>query len=996
MNNFGDKLKRFFGCAAYGFGITIETVSNGKGILGNIAELSKGIGTEFLADVSESEFESFGNWLETHKFNKRFSRTLKSLTCAPDIWAAIVEIINGNATKRIKDTKHDKHSDITAGSVAAISRVWLNPYKKDYIVNSCKNSKKYTKLDEYDKACVRDILSNACDIYLEAAFEEFLNREDKILASVLISALGSKIDNYAEEIRAFTERHRIAEGTQLSYGKVQVTKIVEETFALVCSWCGNHIADNFVKDRSEDNKYICESCGTACFMISHTANADEIADKISNKFAEFTAELYKKIDEDGNATRARIDSAEKNIINIGQNIQCLKAALKADYISKEEIKRLADYISRYEPDNLLVRFVNAFLSPRKDAVSKFLDDFPIGSETEEGVDLITDVLIRYMQATWIETLSVFIEKAYKQNKRLKSYSEIRDRFVKQSTAVDDGTYDLTYKRDVFIAYSTEDLKYIRNLVTELEKAEIECFVAYRNLPNCFGEDFRKDICLAMQHCSVLLFASSRNSRHRNCDAVWELQTWHDEQPQKPRFEYLIENYSAEDNYYVCKKIKQMLPLSYATLGDYNTIIDVIGNALPNPYSSSAFKAESTNSATVDIHDTTPIKSIQSNSPVIAKTDDKMSEPKKETAKTPSVNGTLPDNEKSMLDLISAAEQGNADAQYKLGNSYYHGNGVTQDYKEAVKWYRLAADKGHTNAQYNLGCCYDFGNGVTQDYKEAVKWYRLAADKGNTKAQYNLGCCYDFGNGVTQDYKEAVKWYRLAADKGHTKAQYNLGNSYYHGNGVTQDYKEAVKWYRLAADKGHTNAQYNLGYCYYHGNGVTQDYKEAVKWYRLVADKGDTDAQYNLGCCYDFGNGVTQDYKEAVKWYRLAADKGHTNAQYNLGYCYYHGNGVTQDYKEAVKWYRLAADKGNTDAQNNLGNSYYHGNGVTQDYKEAVKWYRLAADKGDTDAQYNLGCCYYHGNGVTQDYKEAVKWYRLAADNGHAEAKKFLEKVKQYL
>ena len=59
----------------------------------------------------------------------------------------------------------------------------------------------------------------------------------------------------------------------------------------------------------------------------------------------------------------------------------------------------------------------------------------------------------------------------------------------------------------------------------------------------------------------------------------------------------------------------------------------------------------------------------------------------------------------------------------------NGDGVPQDYKEAVKWYRLAAEQGYADAQYNLGLMYSNGEGVPQDYKEAVKWYRLAAEQG---------------------------------------------------------------------------------------------------------------------------------------------------------------------------------------------------------------------------------------------------------------------------
>ncbi len=38
------------------------------------------------------------------------------------------------------------------------------------------------------------------------------------------------------------------------------------------------------------------------------------------------------------------------------------------------------------------------------------------------------------------------------------------------------------------------------------------------------------------------------------------------------------------------------------------------------------------------------------------------------------------------------------AQVKLGEMYYKGHGVPQDYNEAVKWLRLAAEQGDAQAQ----------------------------------------------------------------------------------------------------------------------------------------------------------------------------------------------------------------------------------------------------------------------------------------------------------
>ena len=96
-----------------------------------------------------------------------------------------------------------------------------------------------------------------------------------------------------------------------------------------------------------------------------------------------------------------------------------------------------------------------------------------------------------------------------------------------------------------------------------------------------------------------------------------------------------------------------------------------------------------------------------------------------------------------------AEGGDANAQLNLGVMYYNGEGVPQDYKEAVKWYRMSAEQGHDDAQKNLVMMYNFGEGVPQDLKEAVKWCRMAAEQGHAKAQFLstvMVVCNNFGLG----------------------------------------------------------------------------------------------------------------------------------------------------------------------------------------------------------------------------------------------------------
>ena len=77
-----------------------------------------------------------------------------------------------------------------------------------------------------------------------------------------------------------------------------------------------------------------------------------------------------------------------------------------------------------------------------------------------------------------------------------------------------------------------------------------------------------------------------------------------------------------------------------------------------------------------------------------------------------------------------AEAGGVDAQYNLGIMYDNGEGVPQDYKEAVKWFKLAAEQGHDGVQSNLGAMYAKGQGVLQDHSIAHMWFNIGAANGN--------------------------------------------------------------------------------------------------------------------------------------------------------------------------------------------------------------------------------------------------------------------------
>lgn len=102
-----------------------------------------------------------------------------------------------------------------------------------------------------------------------------------------------------------------------------------------------------------------------------------------------------------------------------------------------------------------------------------------------------------------------------------------------------------------------------------------------------------------------------------------------------------------------------------------------------------------------------------------------------------------------------------EAAYKLGNLV-----------EAATWYRKAAEMGYAPAQSGLGILYDLGQGVTQDYQQALFWYAKAAEQGDSKAQNNLGFMYSEGKGVAQDRATAHMWFTISGARGNEDGRKN--------------------------------------------------------------------------------------------------------------------------------------------------------------------------------------------------------------------------------
>lgn len=122
-----------------------------------------------------------------------------------------------------------------------------------------------------------------------------------------------------------------------------------------------------------------------------------------------------------------------------------------------------------------------------------------------------------------------------------------------------------------------------------------------------------------------------------------------------------------------------------------------------------------------------------------------------------------------LAVAFVSASGSARADFAGGEAAYRKG----DYAKAVREWREAAEKGDVNAQFNLGQMYRQGLGVAKDMSKAFKWYKRAADQGMPRAQGNVGFMLARGIGTKRDDIEAYKWFTIAAAQGDGRSKRTL-------------------------------------------------------------------------------------------------------------------------------------------------------------------------------------------------------------------------------
>jgi len=283
--------------------------------------------------------------------------------------------------------------------------------------------------------------------------------------------------------------------------------------------------------------------------------------------------------------------------------------------------------------------------------------------------------------------------------------------------------------------------------------------------------------------------------------------------------------------------------------------------------------------------------------------------------------------KEKAQLLANAKSGQSLAQEQMGELYYDWAGVTPDYIEAARWFKLAADQGDIRALHYLETISDFTAEHTRLYSVALS--------GDAKAEYDFGIHQPHGaTGLVGD-QPTNYWLILAGKQNYVYAQDELGRRYFNDfidhdwqpalsttNSQT-DLENAILWSEKAANNDDYSAQYFVAQLYGLA-GPTQNLDKLRYWLEQAAAQDKYPIDIELLCNLYFTGSIhthaanyssylarieldgTPNFDKAFQCYqRLTGQYDENIYAYQLGYMYRYGKGTPHNDKKAIEEFTAA-------------------------------------------------------------------------------------------
>lgn len=317
-----------------------------------------------------------------------------------------------------------------------------------------------------------------------------------------------------------------------------------------------------------------------------------------------------------------------------------------------------------------------------------------------------------------------------------------------------------------------------------------------------------------------------------------------------------------------------------------------------------------------------------------------------------------------------ADGGDTEACRLLGLYLYEGDEVSQDSKEALKYFSKAEEKGDALSAYYMGLCYYYGQGINASDDRAHGLFEKAAASGVEKAKKALEALPFPEHGLMTRGR--------AGDRDAcSRLAYSFRERSYEYSDWLEGYRLQKKWYEVAAE--YDDPQALLGLAHIYGNGwyvKWDDIKDEAKsreYYlkayerakELVkADENNAYAKYWLGMCLVFGWGCEKDEEKGKELIGQAERAGYSSKQQADGSSPEAQFKLGEDCRSAAENAEWQVRRG-VETEKNTAEA-------RENYNKAFDHFKRAVEGEFVYARYDLAKFYFEGKTVDKDYAGALK------------------------
>ncbi|MEG1609122.1 MAG: toll/interleukin-1 receptor domain-containing protein, partial [Clostridia bacterium] len=252
----------------------------------------------------------------------------------------------------------------------------------------------------------------------------------------------------------------------------------------ICKMCGKDLGE-----ANSDGEYICPSCGL----------------RVKEDYKDMKATIEQSLD---NAKQQSIANARRNMWD----------AICKEYLS-DDIVKWSDKILEFLPDDFYANFYKTIYTADKNSLNDYIKNIDVKANYA-SIESMVDFILKAIDDVNLLPLNNLVERAYKGIDNA-MFERVSTKVSDKAEKINNGVYNLTISRDVFIIYSSKDMDKVEQVVEAFESNGISCFVAMRNLRHGRGarDSYAEALEVAMSNCKTVVFVSTPNSRDMYCDTL---------------------------------------------------------------------------------------------------------------------------------------------------------------------------------------------------------------------------------------------------------------------------------------------------------------------------------------------------------------------------------------------------------------------------------------------------------------------------------------------